>query len=199
MPDALIVQNPDQAGLTAPRQDIVSFEQLGQPIKHGQSPPSPSAAADGIAWGCRGHSIGIDTDTLAGQSLDVGEFADPACPARDGTTGARVAPSYRSKRHRPVLVIPLTGTRGHGVDDDIEIEPPLGIAARWVDRPTGSRTVRLRAPRPVQSLPGLNLDVAGRPEKPTRYLSPAVPPCLAAACWARRWSINMFTWARATW
>lgn len=147
---------------------------------------------------CR-HPVRIDPDTVAGQGLDIGESCDPARPARDGSTRARVTPPYRSKRGRPVLIVPVEGALGHGVGDDLEIEASAGIAAGWVDRPAWRRTVSLRARCPVEPLRGLGLDSTGRPEMPAAHLSPAVPPGLSVANPAPRWSISMFTERPRAW
>jgi hypothetical protein len=147
---------------------------------------------------CR-HPVRVDPDTLAGQGLDIGESCDPARPARDGSTRARVPPPYRSKRGRPVLSVPVKGAFGHGVGDDLEIEVPAGIAAGWVDRPAWRRAVSLRARCPVEPLRGLGLDSTGRPEMPAAHLSPAVPPGVGVAHPARRWSISLFTEGPRAW
>ena len=147
---------------------------------------------------CR-HPVRIDPDTLAGQGLDIGESCDPARPARDGSTRARVTPPYRSKRGRPVLIVPVEGALGHGVGDDVEIEASARIAARWVDRPAWRRTVSLRARCPVEPLRGLGLDSTGRLEMPAAHLSPAVPPGVGTANPARLWSIRMFTGGARAW
>lgn len=147
---------------------------------------------------CR-HPVRIDPDTLAGQGLDIGESCDPARPARDGSTRARVTPPYRSKRSRPVLIVPLEGALGHGVGDDVEIEASARIAAGWVDRPTRRRTVSLRARCAVEPLRGLGLDPTGGPKMPAVYLSPAVPPGVGVANPARCWSISMFTEGPRAW
>jgi len=85
VPEALIVQDPHQAGSASGRHNVVRFEQIGEPIEDGQGPPGPRAPVDRVWPGGHRHPVRVDPDTLAGQGFDVGELCDPARPARDGS------------------------------------------------------------------------------------------------------------------
>jgi hypothetical protein len=85
VPESLIVQDPHQAGLAAPRQNAVLLEQGGKPIEDGQSLAGQSAHATRVRPRSRRHAFRIDADAFPSQSFDVGQSCDPVGPARDGS------------------------------------------------------------------------------------------------------------------
>jgi hypothetical protein len=195
----LIVQDPHQAGLGAGRQDVPLLQQVGKAIEHGQGPSGSSALVEGVRSYGRWHAVRIDPNALAGQGLDVGEASDPVRPARDGSTRARVASRYRSKRLCPSVSVPRKGAFTDRVSDDAELEVSVGVAALGVNRPARRRTVLLRALRTVEALRGLNLDATRSVETPARHFPPAVPPRLGGAGPAPRRSLSVFTRTPRAW
>jgi hypothetical protein len=178
MPQALIVQDPHQAGLAAGSQDVALFEQRGKPIKHRQGPSGTTTDVDCVRSGSHGNVFRINSDALTRQRFDVGYSCDPEGPACNGTTGTRTAPADRGKCYRTTLVISLEGGGRYSVSNDIEVELSTGITAFGVNRPTRRRTVWFRAPRSVKPLAGVCFDASRASTILTLHLSPAVPPCL---------------------